>query len=215
MTGSIASVRKKAERPELKESPDFLPTTMGCSAPAHRYLAQGLSTPNYAVRRSVPRAFTDSLRRGAGDALLKIAAQRIVKCMGDVDTLRRVRDGEFALVLQGTNGDRENGAAMAGKRVSAVCFFSSSVALRDGERFLACSLGVGLYPRDENSEKVGLRNAHAALHPAKQLGVNNCQIHNLEANVAAEECNSFDTALRIPTNRAYTTARPSILVAQE
>ncbi|MEW6689250.1 MAG: diguanylate cyclase [Pseudomonadota bacterium] len=104
----------------------------------------------------------------AGDALLRIVARRLRRCVRESDTVARLSGDEFALILAGM-GERRVAARVLDKVLAA-----ASVPVRFEGRALRTGLsaGVALYPRDGRSAEKLHKRADAAMYAAKRAGGN-------------------------------------------
>lgn len=114
------------------------------------------------------RQVNDALGHGAGDAVLREAAERLAGCVRKADTLARASADEFVLVVCDLK-DGEDCRVVAQKVLQALApeFRVAGRRLR-----LAASIGVSLFPGDGGDGEALLRNADAASYRAKQLGRN-------------------------------------------
>lgn len=118
----------------------------------------------------------DTLGRAVGDAVLKVTAQRIERCLRGADKLVRLDDeekssltrisgDEFALVLADIES-RDDIAAVASRLQEA---FAEPVSIEGHELKVTPSIGIAMYPLDGDNAKELLKNARVALDEAKVL----------------------------------------------
>jgi diguanylate cyclase (GGDEF)-like protein len=114
------------------------------------------------------KEINDTYGHAVGDAVLKIAAQRMKECIRGADTLARLAGDEFTMLLEDLNSP-EDAARVANKIVDYFRqpFVIDSLSLR-----MSCSLGISLYPQDGQSLEVLLENADSAMYRAKEGGRN-------------------------------------------
>ncbi|MFC5302449.1 GGDEF domain-containing protein [Azospira restricta] len=120
------------------------------------------------------RRFNDELGRDAGDALLAALGQRLSIRLRATDTVGRLDDDAFALVLEEIDGtDAARGIAGDVQRLIAE-------PLETGGRscVLAATLGLALYPDHGRDTPSLLRKAEAAMHAAKRAGGSGIRIHD-------------------------------------
>ncbi len=138
------------------------------------------------------KTINDTLGYEIGDVLLKAVAERLKDCLRRGDTVARLSGDEFALVF----------ADMAhiddASRLAQKILDSFTTPFRIGERdlFITSSIGITLYPFDQDDANTLLKNADAAMYRAKEQGRNNYQFYTSEMNVRALERLSFETNLR-------------------
>jgi PAS domain S-box-containing protein/diguanylate cyclase (GGDEF)-like protein len=112
------------------------------------------------------RAINESLGRQAGDALIKLVAERL-KAIAGAGGVSRVSADYFALVLGTVKGRSEAGRLVTG--ALRACF-DSAFKLGDTELRVSARAGVALYPSDGENAELLLRNAEAALRKGKEGG---------------------------------------------
>jgi diguanylate cyclase (GGDEF)-like protein len=107
----------------------------------------------------------DTEGHAAGDALLKIAARRIVDTLRASDVAARIGGDEFAILLART--DLDSAADTARRLVEALGGAYPGVATR-----ISASIGIAIYPTHGTSAAALLERADQALYEAKRLGKN-------------------------------------------
>ncbi len=108
------------------------------------------------------------LGREQGDALLKATADRLQKCMREVDTVARLGGVEFTVLLEGITCQSD--VEIVAKRIIAA--FGMPFDLGGQEVALTASLGISLYPLDHQETDGLLKCAEAAMAQAKEQGGN-------------------------------------------
>ena len=134
----------------------------------------------------------DSLGHAAGDALLRIVAQRLGECVPESDLLARLGEDEFALVLTG----QVNAVTVSAVANRVLRSLSEPCALEGEELVMAASIGISLFPADGHDGATVLRNADAALHRAKQAGRNGCRFYNRSLTDEAGQLLALGVQLR-------------------
>lgn len=105
----------------------------------------------------------------AGDAVLRMAAQRFLACVRAVDTVARIGGDEFAIVL-GCLEDAQQAKAVAEKIVQA---FAQSFTLPDGhECHVGASVGISIYPEHGSAMDNLMVAADRAMYDSKRSGKN-------------------------------------------
>ena len=106
-----------------------------------------------------------------GDQVLSEAARRLHQCLRSADTLARLGDDEFAILLEGLP-DLEEISRVAQRLLEVV---AERARIAGHDVYLSASIGVAVYPLDGQDAETLLRNADLAMHHAKREGRNNYQ----------------------------------------
>jgi diguanylate cyclase (GGDEF)-like protein len=117
------------------------------------------------------KEINDALGQAVGDQVLTEAARRLQSCLRSVDTLARLGDDEFAVLLEGVADFEE--ISQVAQRLLAVVAERAEVC--GHELYLSASIGLAVYPVDDQDAEALLRNANLAMHHAKREGRNNFQ----------------------------------------
>jgi diguanylate cyclase (GGDEF)-like protein/PAS domain S-box-containing protein/hemerythrin-like metal-binding protein len=115
------------------------------------------------------KAVNDEHGHEAGDAVLKMAAQRFLACVRAVDTVARFGGDEFAIIL-GNLDAPEQATGVAEKIVQA---FGQSMGLADGgECTVGASVGISVYPDHGSAMDNLITAADHAMYESKRRGKN-------------------------------------------
>jgi diguanylate cyclase (GGDEF)-like protein/PAS domain S-box-containing protein/hemerythrin-like metal-binding protein len=115
------------------------------------------------------KAVNDKYGHEAGDNVLKMAAQRFLACVREVDTVARFGGDEFAIIL-GNLDDPQQARGVAEKIVHA---FAQSMALADGsECSVGASVGISVYPENGSAMDNLMTAADHAMYESKRIGKN-------------------------------------------
>jgi diguanylate cyclase (GGDEF)-like protein/PAS domain S-box-containing protein len=117
------------------------------------------------------KEINDALGQAVGDQVLTEAARRLQSCLRSIDTLARLGDDEFAVLLEGVPDFDE--ISQVAQRLLGVVAERAEVA--GNELYLSASVGLAVYPIDDHDAEALLRNANLAMHHAKREGRNNFQ----------------------------------------
>jgi diguanylate cyclase (GGDEF)-like protein len=112
------------------------------------------------------KRINDSLGHLAGDALLRLAAQRVATCLRKSDTGARLGGDEFAILLTNLTDDAD-AARVADKVLTAL---REPVSLKGREQLITGSIGIATFPRDAASSEDLLKRADTAMYAAKSSG---------------------------------------------
>jgi diguanylate cyclase (GGDEF)-like protein/PAS domain S-box-containing protein len=134
----------------------------------------------------------DTLGHGAGDKLLKEAAERLRNCIRASDTVGRLGGDEFAAILSELGKPGDSGV-VAQKIVDV---FKRPFDLEGKETYVTASVGVALYPADSDSAEALVVNADAAMYRAKEEGRNNYQYFRRDMNERVLQRVQMEAALR-------------------
>ncbi|EXJ12773.1 putative bifunctional diguanylate cyclase/phosphodiesterase [Nitrincola nitratireducens] len=110
----------------------------------------------------------DSLGHGTGDELLSMVSKRLKNCVRESDTIARFGGDEFVMLLH--NISSESDAAHVADKV--IHTLSAPFQLSGREIVIGASIGIALYPNDDDSPDNLLRDADLAMYRAKQSGRN-------------------------------------------
>jgi diguanylate cyclase (GGDEF)-like protein len=129
------------------------------------------------------KLINDSLGHLAGDALLRLAAQRVGTCLRKSDTGARLGGDEFAILL--TNLADEVDAARVAEKLLVT--LREPVPLKGGEHLITASIGIATFPRDAASSEELLKHADTAMYAAKSAGRDRFMVFSRGQNVEAIE----------------------------
>ncbi|MDR7305354.1 EAL domain-containing protein [Rhodoferax saidenbachensis] len=133
----------------------------------------------------------DSLGHAFGDRVLIEVAERILRCMRDVDTLSRMGGDEFVAFLQDADA---LGAEVAARRILDAL---AQPFLVDEMNFsLGCSIGVAMYPADGRSLDDLIKCADTAMYRVKERGRGNFRFYQPQMNVDLLSRMKLDHAMR-------------------
>ncbi len=113
------------------------------------------------------RRINDTLGRHAGDALLKMVAERLGGVLRDPVSLARTTGDTFAIALAALKHE-DDAANILQERVFPL--LGQPFTLNGQEFGISAKAGVALYPNDGQDAETLFRNAEAALKQAKSSG---------------------------------------------
>jgi diguanylate cyclase (GGDEF)-like protein len=119
------------------------------------------------------KTVNDTFGHLAGDALLRLAAQRIATCLRKSDTGARLGGDEFAILL--TNLGDEIDAQRVAEKLLAV--LREPIPLKGRDHLITASIGIATFPRDAASADELVKRADAAMYSAKAHGRARYAIH--------------------------------------
>ena len=150
------------------------------------------------------KQINDTIGHRAGDQLLQIVADRLMKGVRETDTAYRPLPDEEAFVVARLGGDEftvmltdigniQDPAKVAGRMLNAL---SEPFAIGAHEVFITASVGIAVYPVDGKDVDTLLINADVAMYQAKKQGRNNYQYYSASLNDFTIERFSVENKLR-------------------
>ena len=171
-----------------------------------RLLAERISTALVHARRNSStmavvyldldgfKQINNTLGHGAGDALLKMVAARLVATVREEDTVARLGGDEFIIVLSHPSG-ADGAATVASKVIDAV---AQPYRIEGQTVRITTSAGIGLFPVHGEDAETLMKSADVALYEAKRAGKNGYRISNGSGRsaVALSQVPTFGTLRR-------------------
>lgn len=110
----------------------------------------------------------DNLGHEAGDQLLNQVAERLNKCVRSGDTVARMSGDEFTILLE--NLQHIEVATKIAQRI--INELAQAFLLENNEVFVTCSIGLSVFPFDDDNAESLLKKADAAMYFSKSSGRN-------------------------------------------
>lgn len=136
------------------------------------------------------RKINDLLGHGIGDELIKAVAERLQNCVRRSDTVARVSDDEFSLIM--LSAGRENIELIARKILAAM---QRSFRIGEHTLHISASLGVSMYPEHGEDAPLLYRNAEMAMYRAKAQGKNYWKIYSDQVDDTERSDLSLESAM--------------------
>jgi diguanylate cyclase (GGDEF)-like protein/PAS domain S-box-containing protein len=138
------------------------------------------------------KTVNDSLGYETGDDLLKSIAKRLSETMRSGDTVAHLSGDEFALVVP--NMEKKEDILLVVRKVQNC--FAKPFALGSQELFCSISLGVTLFPDDEQTAESLIRNADIAMYQSKGAGGDTFRVYSPEMKARAKGLLALGNELR-------------------
>ena len=134
----------------------------------------------------------DTLGHEAGDELLRAVTVRLMGVLRQDDLIGRQGGDEFTILLQGVRIVQDIVQVLE-KLLAAV---AEPFVLGPNEMHVTASIGVTVFPFDDNEVESLLRNADTAMYQAKEAGKNCFRFYTAEMNAAMRERMDIESGLR-------------------
>ncbi|WFU83434.1 EAL domain-containing protein [Bradyrhizobium sp. CIAT3101] len=135
----------------------------------------------------------DSLGHGAGDALLRLVAQRLKSAVRATDVLARLGGDEFAIIQE----DCEDQRACATELAARIAKLVAEPFLLPGHRVeIGTSIGIAIAPDHGRDQEQLLKKADLALYRSKSAGRNCFTIYDEAMSAELEARNTLEGDLR-------------------
>ncbi|MCS6319023.1 MAG: GGDEF domain-containing response regulator [Nitrospira sp.] len=120
------------------------------------------------------KSVNDTLGHDVGDQLLKIVATRLAAFVREVDTSARMGGDEFTAILEGISGVADV-LVVANRIVESI---GTPFEIGPHRISIGVSIGITLYPSDNEDIDELLRHADKAMYTAKHQGGNRYHLHS-------------------------------------
>ena len=143
------------------------------------------------------KTINDSLGHSVGDALLQELAVRLDKSVRNEDTVARLGGDEFVVLLTDLGKDRKQVAKEARLVADKVLTsLSAPYLIEEHELQITPSIGIALYPEENNTVEDVIKHADTAMYRAKIAGRDAIQFFQPSMQVAALERLAIEKGLR-------------------
>jgi diguanylate cyclase (GGDEF)-like protein len=119
------------------------------------------------------KKLNDTHGHEAGDIMLTMVSERLLKIIRDSDTLSRIGGDEFVILLNNIQVP-DNASTIANKILESL---KKPFEIQGLTQNITVSIGIALYPEDGTEPESLLRHADAAMYHAKDQGKNNYQFY--------------------------------------
>jgi diguanylate cyclase (GGDEF)-like protein/PAS domain S-box-containing protein len=155
------------------------------------------------------KVVNDSLGHSAGDELLKIVADRMVRCVKPTDTVVRFGGDEFVILLF----DQPANADLVSANLQKIRTAISEPVCIDGRTLqVTSSIGIANYPKDGDDAETLIGHADVAMYRAKEIGRDNFQFYTQDMNARVCEKLALQEELRnaIARSEFYLLYQPQV-----
>jgi diguanylate cyclase (GGDEF)-like protein len=118
------------------------------------------------------KPINDTLGHDFGDQLLREAAQRILACLRESDTVARIGGDEFIVLLPVVESPED--ALVVAEKIRVALHLPFDLA--GHSRHISSSIGIAIYPDHGADENALIKNADTAMYAAKNSGRNTVRL---------------------------------------
>jgi len=133
----------------------------------------------------------EAFGRDTGDQLLREVAERLKTCMREEDSVARVGDDEFTLLIMRP----ANVGDVTGVARKILQTIAKPIGVEDHQFNITASIGIAFYPQDAGDAETLMKSADSALNQAKEQGRNSYQLCSPFLAKKAAERLTLETAL--------------------
>ncbi|MEW8505737.1 MAG: EAL domain-containing protein [Candidatus Thiodiazotropha sp.] len=134
------------------------------------------------------KTINDSLGHNIGDLLLQEVAHRLTQQIRDEDTASRLGGDEFVVLFSELSGNPQQAAQHAQQAARKILKTVSEPYMIDGnELHVTLSIGIVIFPMNDESAEDILKYADTAMYRAKEAGRNTIRFYLPGMQQAAEE----------------------------
>jgi len=138
------------------------------------------------------KVVNDTLGHDAGDALLKLVADRLLQTLRSNDIICRIGGDEFVIIVE-PGDDMQELDSVARKILAAL---ASPFAVHGHQLYISASIGVSVYPRDARDARTLTRSADTAMYHAKNRGKNGFEVFQMAMEERAQKRLKIEANLR-------------------
>lgn len=138
------------------------------------------------------KVVNEMLGHGMGDLLLKEVSKRLAAAVREGDTVARLGDDTFGLILD----DLAQPADSFRVSQKVLDTLSKPIELKGQEVFVSASIGIAIFPNDGEEIDPLMKHADTAMYRAKEQGGNNYQLCSPAMNQHATKRLALENNLR-------------------
>lgn len=192
--GRASAERRMAERFARQDLLTGLPNRRALEDDLERFIAasgQGRAAVLFLDLDGF-KVINDTLGHEAGDALLRLVADRLHGAMREGDMVARMSGDEFVVVAMGLRARAEAGDIA--RRIFAA--LSQPFSLNGSELGVTVSVGIAFLPDDGRDARTLLRHADSAMYRVKRSGKNGLKYYSPEIDASLERRGELERDLR-------------------
>ncbi|PRR82076.1 diguanylate cyclase domain-containing protein [Clostridium vincentii] len=114
------------------------------------------------------KAINDTFGHDSGDIVLKVVAERLIKCVKTSDTVSRIGGDEFTIILKDIVL-KDDVSLICNRIISEI---AEPISIGENKGYVTASIGVSNYPNDSEDVDELIKKADDAMYVAKRTGKN-------------------------------------------
>ncbi|GAB4298899.1 MAG: EAL domain-containing protein [Desulfuromonadia bacterium] len=138
------------------------------------------------------KVINDTLGHPVGDELLRMVGERLSNTVREVDTVARIGGDEFIVIL-GDLRNRSDSEMVVSKLLAGM---ADPFTVQGHELFISCSIGVSIYPDDDEDMDNLMKKADLAMYTAKAKGKSNFCYYSSEMDEHAHRRFVLENGMR-------------------
>ncbi len=148
------------------------------------------------------KSINDSMGHHVGDSLLEEVAQRIISALSEPEIAVRIGGDEFVLLLPELGKNFEEARYKVTQLAESLLFkLSQMFRLDETDVFISASIGISLFPFENEDDAQILRQADTAMYEAKMKGRNQYCFYRQEMHQEVTEKLALEKALHGAINK--------------
>jgi diguanylate cyclase (GGDEF)-like protein len=136
------------------------------------------------------KQINDTLGHSFGDLLLCAVAKRLQSCAREADTIARLGGDEFAILMDNLK-DMDDPRLVAQRIVDSM---QNPLHISGHILWVTVSIGIAIYPNDDDDIAVLLTKADTAMYEAKSRGRNSYRIYSADLSICDDSQLSLNRA---------------------
>ncbi len=148
------------------------------------------------------KSINDSMGHHVGDSILEEVAQRIISALSESEIAVRMGGDEFVLLLPELGENFEEARYKVTQLAESLLFkLSQMFRLDETDVFISASIGISLFPFENEDDAQILRQADTAMYEAKMKGRNQYCFYRQEMHQEVTEKLALEKALHGAINK--------------